>query len=171
MLDFLPLEWPASDSPGDYHAESPWQSGGSQSHPKAPAGGFPPELQRYSAGLGRGVESPAHCCNAAHGTVDAGSAGSVSTRARLLLGGSQAIKGFTLALIRGYGIFISPALPSSCRFYPSCSAYAAEAIERWGLRPGVWLFLRRLARCHPWGGQGYDPVPDDHPPVGNGYRT
>ncbi|MGH9355560.1 MAG: membrane protein insertion efficiency factor YidD [Terriglobia bacterium] len=79
------------------------------------------------------------------------------------------MKGFTLVLIRGYRIFISPTLPSSCRFYPSCSAYAAEAIERYGLRRGTWLLLRRLARCHPWGGQGYDPIPDGRRPVKNGY--
>ena len=62
-------------------------------------------------------------------------------------------------MIRGYQLFVAPILPPSCRFYPSCSHYAAEAIERHGVRRGSILALRRLLRCHPWGGSGYDPVP------------
>ena len=62
-------------------------------------------------------------------------------------------------LIRGYQRGISPLLPSSCRFRPSCSVYAAEAIRRHGAGRGSWLAARRLLRCHPWGGSGYDPVP------------
>ena len=62
-------------------------------------------------------------------------------------------------MIRGYQLFVAPILPPSCRFYPSCSHYAAEAVERHGLRRGSILALRRLLRCHPWGGSGYDPVP------------
>lgn len=49
--------------------------------------------------------------------------------------------------------------PSPCRFLPSCSAYAAEALEVHGARRGTWLSIRRLGRCHPWGGKGWDPVP------------
>jgi putative membrane protein insertion efficiency factor len=63
------------------------------------------------------------------------------------------------ALIRFYQLFISPVLGPSCRYLPSCSEYAAEAIERHGALAGTWLALKRLARCHPWGGSGYDPVP------------
>ncbi len=63
-------------------------------------------------------------------------------------------------LIRCYQLFISPVLGPSCRYLPSCSDYAAEAIERHGALAGTWLALRRLARCHPWGGSGYDPVPE-----------
>jgi uncharacterized protein len=61
--------------------------------------------------------------------------------------------------LRGYQIFVSPLLLPSCRFLPSCSEYATEAIESHGALRGCTLALRRLARCHPWGGSGYDPVP------------
>ena len=61
--------------------------------------------------------------------------------------------------IRFYQLFISPVLPPARRFYPTCSAYALEAIMTHGVLRGGWLALRRLARCHPWGGSGYDPVP------------
>ena len=65
-------------------------------------------------------------------------------------------------LIRLYQLFVSPVLGPSCRYLPTCSDYAAEAIERHGAIVGCWLALKRLARCHPWGGSGYDPVPEGH---------
>ncbi len=64
-----------------------------------------------------------------------------------------------LGFIRFYQACLSPVLPSSCRYFPSCSAYAYEAIEKWGVRRGAGLALRRLLRCHPFGRHGYDPVP------------
>jgi uncharacterized protein len=72
----------------------------------------------------------------------------VSLAARALLG-----------LLRGYQLLVSPLLPSACRYHPTCSHYAAEAVVRFGAARGAWLALKRLGRCHPWGGQGYDPVP------------
>jgi len=63
------------------------------------------------------------------------------------------------AVIRAYQRFISPALPSSCRFHPSCSQYALEAVTRYGAVRGSWLAARRLARCHPFHPGGFDPVP------------
>jgi putative membrane protein insertion efficiency factor len=69
------------------------------------------------------------------------------------------MKFLALSLIRFYQACLSPTLPSSCRFYPSCSEYAYEAVDRWGVRRGTGLALRRLLRCRPWGGHGYDPVP------------
>jgi putative membrane protein insertion efficiency factor len=61
--------------------------------------------------------------------------------------------------IRGYQKFISPALPPSCRFSPSCSQYMLEAVSKYGALKGIWLGLRRLIRCHPFNPGGYDPVP------------
>ena len=58
-----------------------------------------------------------------------------------------------------YRYCISPMLPASCRFTPTCSQYALEALRKHGPVKGLWLTLRRIARCHPWGGCGYDPVP------------
>ncbi len=66
-------------------------------------------------------------------------------------------------LIRGYQLFISPLLGPRCRFYPSCSHYAQEALQTHGLRRGGWLALRRIGRCHPWHPGGVDPVPPAHP--------
>ena len=62
-------------------------------------------------------------------------------------------------LIRGYRYAISPLLGIHCRFHPSCSAYALEALERHGTVRGAWLALRRLVRCQPWHPGGHDPVP------------
>jgi uncharacterized protein len=64
-----------------------------------------------------------------------------------------------LVMIRGYQVGISPFLPPACRFTPTCSEYAAEAIRRHGSARGSWLAARRLLRCHPWGASGHDPVP------------
>ena len=64
-----------------------------------------------------------------------------------------------IAVIRIYQAVVSPLLAPACRFEPSCSTFAVEAIARRGVVRGCWLALRRIGRCHPWGGFGYDPVP------------
>lgn len=64
-----------------------------------------------------------------------------------------------MGLIWFYRLFISPLLGPNCRYAPTCSAYAIEAIEKHGAIKGAWLGIRRILRCHPWGGSGYDPVP------------
>jgi len=72
---------------------------------------------------------------------------------------SQLPRRALMLLIRGYQVTISAALPPSCRFHPSCSHYAVEALSRYGVFKGGWLSIRRLARCHPWNPGGPDPVP------------
>ena len=64
-----------------------------------------------------------------------------------------------LLLIKFYQYCISPLKPSCCRYIPTCSQYASEAILKYGPLKGSWLAIKRLLRCHPWGGSGYDPVP------------
>lgn len=73
-----------------------------------------------------------------------------------------------VVLIRGYQRWISPLLPRSCRFVPSCSEYAAQAVERHGLLRGGGLAIRRLLRCHPLHPGGFDPVPEPSPRVRRG---
>ena len=68
-----------------------------------------------------------------------------------------------MGLVRFYRAAISPWTLPSCRYTPTCSGYALEALERHGAARGSWLAVRRICRCHPWGGQGYDPVPDPEP--------
>ncbi len=74
----------------------------------------------------------------------------------LLKVAQQAIK----TAVRAYQILISSWLPPTCRFYPSCSQYMIQAVERFGPVKGLWMGLRRLARCHPWNEGGYDPLPE-----------
>lgn len=62
-------------------------------------------------------------------------------------------------LVRFYQIAISPLKPPTCRYNPTCSSYALESLKRYGLFKGGMLAIRRIMRCHPWGGHGYDPVP------------
>ncbi|MFZ9075345.1 MAG: membrane protein insertion efficiency factor YidD [Flavobacteriaceae bacterium] len=64
-----------------------------------------------------------------------------------------------LILIKGYQNFISPLFPPTCRFTPTCSQYTVEALKKYGLFKGGWLALKRISRCHPWGGSGSDPIP------------
>ena len=69
------------------------------------------------------------------------------------------MKPLLLALVRFYQYAISPLLGRRCRFFPSCSEYAVEALEKHGARHGTWLALKRLSHCHPWNPGGFDPVP------------
>jgi len=81
--------------------------------------------------------------------VTSGNAAPTSLAARMLT-----------ALIRGYQHLISPALPRSCRFYPTCSSYALTSVERFGAFRGGWLAAKRIVRCNPWNPGGVDPVPE-----------
>jgi putative membrane protein insertion efficiency factor len=78
----------------------------------------------------------------------------------------QVAKFVTLQLLRAYKGAISPLLPPSCRYVPTCSEYAMEAVERYGAFRGGWMALARILRCHPFAGSGYDPVVKQSPECG-----
>jgi len=73
---------------------------------------------------------------------------------------AAAARSTLIGVIKLYRVTLSPWLGRQCRYVPTCSVYAEEAIERFGARRGSWLALKRLGRCHPWGGSGYDPIPE-----------
>jgi hypothetical protein len=66
-----------------------------------------------------------------------------------------------IGLVRFYQLAISPWLGSSCRYSPTCSQYMIDAVKEWGSLKGFWLGIKRIGRCHPWGGDGHDPVPEN----------
>lgn len=68
--------------------------------------------------------------------------------------------GLLIGLARGYQLLVSPVVPQTCRFHPTCSGYMIEAVGRHGAVRGGWLGLRRIVRCHPWSAGGFDPVPE-----------
>jgi uncharacterized protein len=74
-------------------------------------------------------------------------------------------KNLVLMMLRGYKSSISPWLPTSCRYVPTCSEYAMEAVERYGALRGIWIALARLLRCHPFAKSGFDPVVRDEPHI------
>jgi uncharacterized protein len=80
--------------------------------------------------------------------------------------GGTTVARVLLMVIGFYRKVISPFTPPSCRFTPTCSAYADEAVRRFGAGRGGWLALRRVLRCHPFGGSGYDPVPEERRGIG-----
>jgi hypothetical protein len=79
------------------------------------------------------------------------------------------MKRILIGVIRGYQLFLSPMLGSNCRYYPSCSHYTQEALEKHGALRGSWLGIKRICRCHPWHEGGVDLVPEpkksNHPPA------
>ncbi|MGH3487024.1 MAG: membrane protein insertion efficiency factor YidD [Actinopolymorphaceae bacterium] len=81
------------------------------------------------------------------------------------------MKTILVVLLKGYRLVVSPLYGQVCRFHPSCSAYALEAVEAHGALRGSWLAARRLARCHPWTPGGYDPVPPARTRAGVGAPT
>lgn len=66
-----------------------------------------------------------------------------------------------IALIRFYQMVISPIFPANCRYNPTCSTYSIEALKEWGVIKGSWMAIKRISSCHPWGGFGDDPVPEN----------
>ena len=168
MHDFLPLERVASHAPRNHRSKGCWELRNPEPHSAAAARGFPAEPGGYCAGVGHRSESAPCSCGASLRGPDERIAAAISWRpaARWFrtLGAAalDMMSRIVLVLIRVYQLLISPALPSSCRFYPTCSAYAYEAVETWGLRRGIWLAVGRIAHCHPFTAGGYDPVPQRH---------
>ena len=70
-------------------------------------------------------------------------------------------RSFIFGLVKMYRWLISPILPCSCRYLPTCSEYALEAVRRYGVLGGTWIAIKRILKCHPWGGMGHDPVPSN----------
>lgn len=70
------------------------------------------------------------------------------------------MKYLLIGIVRLYQLIISPWMAPSCRYSPTCSHYALEALKKHGALKGLWLSVKRISRCHPWGGEGYDPVPE-----------
>ncbi|NET31713.1 MAG: membrane protein insertion efficiency factor YidD [Cyanothece sp. SIO1E1] len=74
---------------------------------------------------------------------------------------NQIARAIIVGIVRFYQVAISPWLGKSCRYSPTCSQYMIEAVNEWGALKGFWMGLKRVGRCHPWGGHGYDPVPEN----------
>ena len=68
------------------------------------------------------------------------------------------IKRFFIGIVKGYQYLISPLLGQNCRYTPTCSEYSIQAIEKYGIFKGFWLSIKRISKCHPWGGSGHDPL-------------
>ncbi|MCB9310920.1 MAG: membrane protein insertion efficiency factor YidD [Lewinellaceae bacterium] len=77
---------------------------------------------------------------------------------------SKLISNILILPIKGYQIFLSPLLGKNCRYTPTCSHYMIGALQEWGVIKGLYLGLKRISSCHPWGGHGYDPVPKKEAP-------
>ena len=161
MRHLLPPQRPFSDPFGGHRPGACGECRGPQPGEATPAGGFPPPLPGPPARMGYRLESARG--GSGSPVPDAGPGNSAplpqSGRTQLLGGVPAAMRSAALALIRFYQVCLSPTLPSSCRYHPSCSAYAYEAVEKWGLWRGAEMAFRRVLSCRPLGGHGYDPVP------------
>ena len=69
------------------------------------------------------------------------------------------MKQLLVLIFRGYQLLISPLLPNACRYAPTCSEYGIQAVRKYGAFKGGWMAIKRILRCHPWGGHGHDPLP------------
>jgi uncharacterized protein len=168
MRGVLSIERTHREPSGPHGTHRRGQRGASESREAEGAGGIsikprfdPGRLGHRSESPQRGSQSPVHdpdagvdaavsraCCSAS----EAGSAADTQSA-------QEPLKTAVLALISFYRATLSPAIPSSCRFYPTCSAYAYDAVSQWGVRRGIGLAVRRVLRCRPFGSFGYDPVP------------
>ena len=180
MRSIFPLERSPRDPSRHHRAAIGGECVRAQSDSTPPAGSVSLAPSGDRGWLGRGSEPASTGGESAVRDAEAGSASALSERGPAVFGRSGAgaaaaldsavsvnaamrsarslMKSLLLGLIRFYQACLSPAIPSSCRFHPSCSAYAYEAVETWGARRGAMLAVRRVLRCRPWGGYGYDPV-------------
>lgn len=161
MHNFFPIQWPFTDTAGRNHAGSSGERRFPEPAEATVARSFSTASGNDSRRLGHRVEPAPKCgqgrvSDARTGDPSALSPDAASTNRAP---GAAAMRTMALGFIRFYQACLSPVLPSSCRFYPSCSVYAYEAIEKWGVRRGAALAFRRLLRCRPFSGYGYDPVP------------
>ncbi len=157
MHGLLPPQWAVTQPPGNHHACTSRDSSDSQPDQAAAAGGLSLEPGGASGGLGHRCESTGEGGRRAVRETQVGVHANLALEAAS--GRSIQMKTLLLAIIRFYQACISPTLPSTCRYFPSCSSYACEAVEKWGAWLGARLALRRVLRCRPWGGHGFDPVP------------
>jgi uncharacterized protein len=158
MHGLLPAQRATTLTLGDHHASPFGECGAAQ--PSAPENprSVSAESTEPSRRLGLAGEPPRGCGQSFIRHSPEGTASPVSPAASIANG---FVKLLILGLIRFYQACLSPAMPSACRFHPSCSAYAFEAVEKWGVMKGGRLALGRLLRCRPWSGSfGYDPVPE-----------
>jgi len=186
MHGIFPAQWVATLTLGNHHAGAGGEGCAAQSPAAASARSVSAESSEPSGWLGHpgqssrgGGESLLH--HAPAGIVAAISPATSGVGDRLQVTGNREdettmlctvpcnlspvtsggiLKLLALGMIRFYQACFSPALPSNCRFHPSCSAYAFEAVEKWGVWRGGRLAIGRLLRCRPWGSYGYDPVPE-----------
>jgi len=161
MHNFFSIQWPSTDTAGSNHAGSSGERRIPQPAEAAVARSFSPASGNDSGRLGHCIEPAPKCGQGRVSDARAGdpSAFSPDTASPNRAPGAAAMRTVALGFIRFYQACLSPVLPSSCRFYPSCSVYAYEAIEKWGVRRGGGMAFRRLLRCRPFAGYGYDPVP------------
>src|SRR5579864_1402179 len=144
--------------------EGAGQCRGAQSNAKAHPGSFAIASRGDSAGMGRGdtsepVRRDAGILEARSGVAGFAAAGEAGSK---IEGGTarRFLTRLALASVRGYQIFLGPFFGGSCKFHPSCSQYTYEAIQRFDVRRGVWLGLKRFLRCRPFSAGGHDPVPE-----------
>ena len=161
MHDFLSRQRPGALAAGSHNAAAARESGPSQPVEAASERSLSPSAHDTGSRLGHCGESAACDCENSVREVARGIPAPHAEDTRRRESGSIArgVKFLALALIRAYQSFVSPILVPSCRYYPSCSVYAYEAVSTWGVWKGTALAVRRILRCRPFGGNGVDPVP------------
>jgi len=161
MYGVHPFQRSGALSTGDYGSGAPGECCAAQSLEAAGARSVSFAPHEPAGRLGLSGESSPRCGESLLGGAPAGTAALISQPASAHGAARGSVKSLALGLIRFYQACLSPVFPSACRFYPSCSAYAFEAVEKWGVRAGTRLALARLLRCRPWGPFGCDPVPEE----------